>query len=104
MTGFPEGRSAASASRRPRRRRRGCGGRRRTEAVAGVIDWSEASQGDALYDLATLTLGHEERLSDLDVIGGWWSVRSLLAAPWLIEHGFDPSEPGCEFAVLRSQR
>ena len=30
--------------------------------VTGVIDWSEAGQGDALYDLATLTLGHEEHL------------------------------------------
>jgi len=37
-----------------------------------------------------------------DVIQGWWSLRSLRAARWLIEHGFDPSEPGCEFAVLRS--
>ena len=24
-------------------------------------------------------------------------------ARWLIEHGFDPSSPGCEFDVLRSQ-
>jgi aminoglycoside phosphotransferase (APT) family kinase protein len=82
--------------------------------VTGVIDWSEAAQGDALYDLATLTLGHEERLADviagygldvdLDVIRAWWSLRSLMAARWLIEHGFDPSSPGCEFDVLRSQR
>jgi hypothetical protein len=40
---------------------------------------------------------------DLDVIRGWWSLRSLRAARWLIEHGFDPSSPGCEFDVLRSQ-
>jgi aminoglycoside phosphotransferase (APT) family kinase protein len=80
------------------------------DEVTGVIDWSEAAQGDALYDLAILTLGHEERLddvvagygSDVDVIRGWWSLRSLRAARWLIEHGFDLSEPGCEFAVLRS--
>jgi aminoglycoside phosphotransferase (APT) family kinase protein len=82
------------------------------DEVTGVIDWSEAAQGDALYDLAILTLGHEERLGDvvagygtdvdLEVIRGWWSLRSLRAARWLIEHGFDPSEPGCEFAVLRS--
>jgi hypothetical protein len=39
---------------------------------------------------------------DLDVIRAWWSLRSLSAARWLIEHGFDPSDPGCEFAVLRS--
>jgi hypothetical protein len=40
---------------------------------------------------------------DIDVIRAWWSFRSLVAARWLIEHGFDPSSPGCEFAVLRSQ-
>jgi len=84
------------------------------DEVIGVIDWSEARQGDALYDLASLTLGHEEHLGDvvagygadvdLDVIRGWWSLRSLGAARWLIEHGFDPSSPGCEFAVLRSAR
>ena len=83
------------------------------DEITGVIDWSEASQGDALYDLAILTLGHQEHLGDvvagygtgvdLDVIRAWWSLRSLLAARWLIEHGFDPSSPGCEFAVLRSQ-
>jgi hypothetical protein len=82
------------------------------DEVTGVIDWSEAGRGDALYDLATLTLGHEEHLGDvvagygtdvdLGVIRGWWSLRSLQAARWLIEHGFDPSSPGCEFAVLRS--
>ena len=83
------------------------------DEITGVIDWSEASQGDALYDLASLTLGHEEHLADvvagygthvdLDVIYAWWSIRSLLAARWLIEHGFDPSSPGCEFDVLRSR-
>ena len=83
------------------------------DEITGVIDWSEASQGDALYDLATLTLGHEEHLGDvvagygtdvdLDVIRAWWSWRSLVAARWLIEHGFDPSLPGCEFDVLRSR-
>ena len=83
------------------------------DEVTGIIDWSEASQGDALFDLATLTLGSPERLGDvvagygqdvdLEVIRAWWSLRSLRAARWLIEHGFDPSSPGCEFAVLRSQ-
>jgi aminoglycoside phosphotransferase (APT) family kinase protein len=83
------------------------------DEVTGVIDWSEAGPGDALFDLAILTLGHEEHLGDvvagygthvdLDVIRAWRSWRSLVAARWLIEHGFDPSSPGCEFAVLRSQ-
>jgi aminoglycoside phosphotransferase (APT) family kinase protein len=83
------------------------------DEVTGVIDWSEAAQGDALYDLAILTLGHEEHLGDvvagygtdvdLDVIRAWWSLRSLRAVRWLIDHGFDPSSPGCEFAVLSSR-
>jgi aminoglycoside phosphotransferase (APT) family kinase protein len=83
------------------------------DEVTGVLDWSEASQGDALFDLAVLTLGHEEHLGDvvagygmdvdLDVIRAWWSLRSLLAVRWLAEHGFDPSSPGCEVDVLRSR-
>jgi hypothetical protein len=36
-----------------------------SDEVTGVIDWSEASQGDALFDLATLTLGHPEHLGDV---------------------------------------
>ncbi|WP_067506707.1 phosphotransferase family protein [Actinoplanes sp. TFC3] len=83
------------------------------DEVTGVIDWSEASRGDPLHDLATLTLGHEEHLDDVlagygtdvdvEVIRAWWSARSLLAARWLIEHGFDPDSPGCEFDVLRAR-
>lgn len=82
------------------------------DEITGVIDWSEAGKGDALWDLASLTLGHEDRLGDvlsgyggdvdLDVIRAWWSLRSLSNSRWLIEHGFDPSSPGCEFDVLRS--
>jgi len=81
--------------------------------ITGVVDWSEAGQGDAMYDLASLTLGHPEHLSDVlagygpdvdvDVIRAWWSLRSLTAIRWLVEHGFDPSSPGCEVDVLRSQ-
>ena len=54
------------------------------DEITGVVDWSEAGQGDALYDLASLTLGHREHLSDvilgygadvdLDVIRAWWSL------------------------------
>ncbi|MFC5203610.1 phosphotransferase family protein [Streptomyces kaempferi] len=83
------------------------------DEVTGIIDWSEAGPGDALYDLATFTLGHEEHLDDviagygtevdLDVIHAWWSLRSLLVVRWLVEHGFDPSAPGCEVDVLRSR-
>ncbi|MFB6893035.1 phosphotransferase family protein [Kitasatospora sp. NPDC056327] len=83
------------------------------DEVTGIIDWSEAGRGDALYDLATFTLGHEDRLDDvlagygagvdLDVVRAWWSLRSLLAVRWLTEHGFDPFAPGCEVDVLRAR-
>ena len=83
------------------------------DELTGVVDWSEAGPGDALYDLAILTLGNRGRLGevvagygadvDRDVIRAWWSLRSLVAIRWLVEHGFDPSSPGCEVDVLRSQ-
>ena len=85
------------------------------DTITGVVDWSEASQGDALFDLAILTLGHEDHLSDvvagygtdvdvdLDIIRAWWSLRSLTAVHWLVEHGFDPFLPGCEVDVLKSR-
>ena len=83
------------------------------DEITGVLDWSEAGQGDAMYDLASLTLGHPERLDDVvagygadvddEVIRAWWSLRSLTAIRWLVEHGFDPAAPGCEIDVLRSQ-
>ncbi|MEV6964127.1 aminoglycoside phosphotransferase family protein [Hamadaea sp. NPDC051192] len=82
------------------------------DTITGVIDWSEAAPGDALFDLASLTLGHPEHLDDVlagygdadrDVIRAWWSMRCLLAIRWLAEHGFDPSAPGCEIDVLRAQ-
>lgn len=79
------------------------------DEVTGIIDWADAGPGDAAFDLAILTLGHTDRLDDviagygggvdLDVIQGWWSVRSLMAVRWLVEHGFDPSSP---LAFLRS--
>jgi aminoglycoside phosphotransferase (APT) family kinase protein len=84
------------------------------DEITGVVDWSEACQGDALFDLAILTLANEEHLGDvvagygadvdLDVIRGWWSLRSLLAIRWLDEHGFGPPEDMPEVAVLRSRR
>jgi aminoglycoside phosphotransferase (APT) family kinase protein len=80
--------------------------------ITGVLDWSDAGQGDAMFDLAILTLGHREHLDDVidgydrdvdhDVIRAWWSLRCLMAIRWLVEHGFDPSSPGCEIDVLRS--
>lgn len=85
----------------------------RDDEVTGILDWSEAGRGDGMYDLASLTLGHPEHLPevvagygtdvDLDVVRGWWSLRSLTAIRWLLEHGFDPAAPGCEIDVLKSQ-
>jgi aminoglycoside phosphotransferase (APT) family kinase protein len=82
------------------------------DVVTGIIDWSEASRGDALYDLATLTLAHEEHLDDVitgygadvdvDLIRGWWSFRSLTAIRWLAENGYGSPETFPEVAVLRS--
>jgi len=83
------------------------------DEVTGVVDWSEASRGDALFDLATLTLGHEEHLGDVlagygadvdrDLIRAWQSLRCLLNIRWLVEHDFGPSEGMPEVSVLRSR-
>ncbi|MET3806065.1 aminoglycoside phosphotransferase [Nakamurella sp. UYEF19] len=82
------------------------------DKVTGIIDWSEGAPGDALYDLATLTLGHPEHLEDVmagyggevdrDLIHAWWSLRSLTSVRWLVEHGYGPPEGYPEVAVLRS--
>jgi aminoglycoside phosphotransferase (APT) family kinase protein len=83
------------------------------DVVTGVLDWSEASPGDGLLDLATLTLGHPEHLDDVvdgygtavdgDLIRAWWSLRCLSNVRWLAEHGFGPPETMPKVAVLRSQ-
>jgi len=83
------------------------------DEVTGVVDWSEAAPGDALFDLATLTLGHQEHLGDVvagygthvdrDLIRAWWSLRSLRGVRWLVEHGYGPPEEYPEVAVLRSR-
>ena len=83
------------------------------DEVTGVIDWSEASRGDALFDLAVLTLGHAEHLGDLvagygtdvdlEVIHAWWSLRCLTNVRWLAEHGYGSPDEFPEVAVLRSR-
>jgi aminoglycoside phosphotransferase len=84
------------------------------DEVTGVLDWSEASQGDALFDLATLTLGYPEHLDDViagygtdvdrDLIRAWWSMRCLTNVRWLTEIGiYGPPESFPEVAVLRAQ-
>jgi len=82
------------------------------DEVTGIVDWSEASQGDALFDLAILTLGHPEHLDDVvagygtdvdrDLIRAWWSLRCLSSVRWLAEHGFGSPEEMPEVAVLLS--
>ncbi|MCU1367306.1 MAG: aminoglycoside phosphotransferase [Ilumatobacteraceae bacterium] len=81
------------------------------DEITGIIDWSEASRGDATYDLATLTLGHPEHLNnvvsgygadvDLDLIRAWWSLRCLSNVRWLNEHGYGDFDGYPEVAVLR---
>jgi aminoglycoside phosphotransferase len=83
------------------------------DEVTGIIDWSEGSHGDALYDLATLTLAHEEHLGDVidgygagvdrDLIRSWWSLRCISNVRWLVENGYGAPETFPEVAVLRSQ-
>ncbi len=84
------------------------------DEVTGVIDWSEASQGDALFDLATLTLGCPDHLDDVisgygtdvdrDLIRAWWSMRCLTNVRWLTEVGiYGPPESFPEVAVLNAQ-
>jgi aminoglycoside phosphotransferase (APT) family kinase protein len=83
------------------------------DEVTGIIDWSGACQGDALYDLATLTLAHHEHFSDViagygtevdrDLIRAWWSWRCLVVVRWLAENGYGSPDEYPEIAVLRSQ-
>lgn len=83
------------------------------DEVTAIIDWSEAAPGDALFDLASVTLAHEEHLDDLlagyggdvdrDLVRGWWAWRCLVVVPWLVEAGcYGPPEEFTEVAVLRS--
>jgi aminoglycoside phosphotransferase (APT) family kinase protein len=83
------------------------------DEVTGIIDWSEAAPGDALFDLASLTLAHEEHLDDViagyggdvdrDLIRAWWAWRCLVVVPWLIQAGcYGPPEEFTEVVVLRS--
>jgi aminoglycoside phosphotransferase (APT) family kinase protein len=82
------------------------------DEITGIIDWSEASQGDPLYDLATLTLAPLEHLEDFlvgygtdvdhDLVRAWQSWRCLVAVRWLFENGDGAPEHYPEIAVLRS--
>jgi len=84
--------------------------RNRRVAEAALRPWTPAfTHGDLQVahvfvagDEITVVAGYGTDV-DLDVIRAWWSLRSLLAVRWLVEHGFDPSSPGCEVDVLRSR-
>lgn len=81
------------------------------DRVTGIIDWSEGAQGDALYDLATLTLTQEQHLDDVltgygadvdrDLISAWWSYRCLIAIRWLTENGYGSPSTFPEVLLLR---
>ena len=83
----------------------------RPDSPTSAIGWSP--QGDGLYDLATLTLAHEEHLDDviagygpdvdLELIRAWWSFRNLVAIRWLAENGYGLPATFSEVAVLRSR-
>ena len=83
------------------------------DEVTGLLDWSEAAPGDPLYDLATLTLAHQENLDDVlagygsevdrDLIRAWQSWRCLVGVRWLVENGYGAAEDYPEVAVLRSR-
>lgn len=83
------------------------------DTVTGIIDWSEARRGDALFDIASLTLANEAHLGDVlvgygrnvdvDLIRAWWSCRCLLGVRWLVENGYGSPDQLPEVAVLQSQ-
>lgn len=68
------------------------------DEITGVIDWADACTGDALFDLAVLTVDNKERIDevlegygddvDREVLAAWWVVRHIGAARWMIQHGF----------------
>lgn len=82
------------------------------DEISGIIDWSEASCGDALFDVASLTLAKAEHLDDLlagygtdvdrDLVRGWWSYRSLVVIRFLVENGYGDPESYHEVAVLKA--
>jgi hypothetical protein len=42
-------------------------------------------------------------VEEVEVVVAHHECATLRAVRWLVEHGFDPSAPGCEVDVLRSQ-
>jgi len=86
------------------------------DEVTGVVDWSEASQGDALFDVAILTLGTRNILatsspataptSTATSSAHGWSLRCLTNVRWLAEHATarprsSPRSPCCDHSCER---
>lgn len=81
------------------------------DEVTGIIDWSEARQGDPLFDIASITLANKDHLDavidgyggnlDRSLVRAWWSCRCLLGVRWLIENGYGSPNELPEVAVLR---
>jgi len=82
------------------------------DAITGIIDWSEAGPGDAMFDLASLTLGQDANVADViagygpgvdrRAIASWQSWRCLKAIRWLSENGYGDPKDLPETAILRS--
>ena len=81
------------------------------DEVAGVIDWSEASPGDAFRPghphagpprTPRRRRGRLRRRRRPRPVRAWWSLRCLSNVRWLTEHGFGAPDGMPEIALLRS--
>lgn len=76
----------------------------RTEELTGLLDLGDAVRGDAVWDLAVLTLGNPERLTDVlegygpgqalrhrltKLLAPYQLIRRLGEATWMREHGYE---------------
>jgi aminoglycoside phosphotransferase len=89
----------------------------RQGTVAAVVDFGDAGSGDAVWDLAVLTLWDRHRLAvvldgyradetmrgRVDTLFRPYTVlRHLLGINWLVEHGHDPTPTVAELQRLAS--
>ena len=69
------------------------------DEVTGILDWSEAGRGAALYDLASLTLGHREHLDE--VLAGYGTDVDRRGDPRLVVAALPHRDPVAGRARLR---